>query len=283
MKVKSESEVAQSCPTLSDPMDCSPPGSSVHGIFQARVLEWGAIAFSEWIRQAVPTSLVHVLLPSPAPAWLPCLPILCNFRFSGASVLAPNDNPFHCNPDSLALALMCQPTVHGDSIFTQLQTSNRNTLFLILWPGSIIAKPTHHIRPSWILTCYWLGSNFLSVLFGQLATFLRKQSLHYQLIPLLSLTEISDSLLHHILVPRRTHKSLHNIMPTKWNVSLPFQFSSVAQLCLTLCDSMDCSTPGFPVNHQLMEAAQTHVLLVGDAIQLSHLLPSPSPPAFNLS
>ena len=46
MKVKSESEVAQSCPTLSDPMDCSPPVSSFHGIFQARVLEWGAIAFS---------------------------------------------------------------------------------------------------------------------------------------------------------------------------------------------------------------------------------------------
>ena len=45
-KVKSESEVAQSCPTLSDPMDCSLPGSSIHGIFQARVLEWGAIAFS---------------------------------------------------------------------------------------------------------------------------------------------------------------------------------------------------------------------------------------------
>ena len=46
MKVKSESEVVQSCPTLSDPVDCSLPGSSVHGIFQARVLEWGAIAFS---------------------------------------------------------------------------------------------------------------------------------------------------------------------------------------------------------------------------------------------
>ena len=46
MKVKSESEVARSCLTLSDPMDCSPPGSSIHGIFQARVLEWGAIAFS---------------------------------------------------------------------------------------------------------------------------------------------------------------------------------------------------------------------------------------------
>ena len=48
MKVKSESEVAQSCPTLSDPMDRSPPGASVHGIFQARVLEWGAIAFSDY-------------------------------------------------------------------------------------------------------------------------------------------------------------------------------------------------------------------------------------------
>ena len=46
MKVKSESEVAQSRLTLSDPMDCSPPGSSIHGIFQAEVLEWGAIAFS---------------------------------------------------------------------------------------------------------------------------------------------------------------------------------------------------------------------------------------------
>ena len=47
MKVKGENEVAQSCPTLSNPMDCGPPGSSVHGIFQARVLEWGAIAFSD--------------------------------------------------------------------------------------------------------------------------------------------------------------------------------------------------------------------------------------------
>ena len=47
MKVKNESEVVQSCPTLGNRMDCSQPGSSVHGIFQARVLEWGAIAFSK--------------------------------------------------------------------------------------------------------------------------------------------------------------------------------------------------------------------------------------------
>ena len=59
MKVKSESEVAQSCPTLSNPMECSLPGSSVHGIFQARVLEWGAIAFSEVVKQEL--SRVNIL------------------------------------------------------------------------------------------------------------------------------------------------------------------------------------------------------------------------------
>ena len=60
------------------------------------------------------------------------------------------------------------------------------------------------------------------------------------------------------------------------------QFSSVTQSCLTLCDSMDCSTPGFPVYHQLLELAQTHVHQVSDAIQPSHPLSSPSP-ASNLS
>ena len=57
MKVKSESEVTQSCPTLSDPMDWGPPGSSVHGIFQARVVEWVAIAFSKPILDPIQTCL----------------------------------------------------------------------------------------------------------------------------------------------------------------------------------------------------------------------------------
>ena len=61
------------------------------------------------------------------------------------------------------------------------------------------------------------------------------------------------------------------------------QLSSVTQSCLTLCDAMDCSTPGFPVHHQLLKPAQTHVHYVGDAVQPSHPLSSPSPPAFNLS
>ena len=60
-------------------------------------------------------------------------------------------------------------------------------------------------------------------------------------------------------------------------------FSSVSQLSLTLCNPMDCSMPGLPIHHQLPELAQTHVYRVGDAIQPSHPLLSPSPPAFNLS
>ena len=62
-----------------------------------------------------------------------------------------------------------------------------------------------------------------------------------------------------------------------------YQFSSVAQSCLTLCSPMDCSTPDIPVHHHLPEYTQTHVHRVGDAIQPSHPLSSPSPPAFNLS
>ena len=71
-----------------------------------------------------------------------------------------------------------------------------------------------------------------------------------------------------------------------WDLTLLFffnVFSSVAQSCLTLCDPMGCSTPGLPVHHQLLEFTQTHVHCVGDAIQSSHPLSSPSPPAFNLS
>ena len=66
------------------------------------------------------------------------------------------------------------------------------------------------------------------------------------------------------------------------NSSVTVQFSSVVQSYPTLCDPMDCSTPGLPVHHQLPEFTQTHVHWVGGAIQLSHLLSSPSPPTFNL-
>ena len=66
-------------------------------------------------------------------------------------------------------------------------------------------------------------------------------------------------------------------------VTTSVQFSSVAQSCPTLCHPMNCSTPGLPVHHHLPEFTQTHVHRVSDAIQPSHPLLSPSPPAFNLS
>ena len=80
----------------------------------------------------------------------------------------------------------------------------------------------------------------------------------------------------------RQHHVCLNLYCTSW-VQHSVQFSSVAQLCLTLCNPMDCSTPGLPVYHQLLEFTQTHVHWVHDAIQPSHPLLSPSPPAFSLS
>ena len=72
-------------------------------------------------------------------------------------------------------------------------------------------------------------------------------------------------------------------MSTGLLISSFLQFNSVAQSRLTLCEPTDCSTPGFPVYHQLLEFTQTHVYRVSDAIQPSHSLLSLSPPAFNLS
>ena len=68
-----------------------------------------------------------------------------------------------------------------------------------------------------------------------------------------------------------------------WETFLLLDISSVPQSCLTLCNPMYCSTPGFLVHHRLPELTQTHIHQIGDAIQPSHPLSSPSPPAFNLS
>ena len=71
--------------------------------------------------------------------------------------------------------------------------------------------------------------------------------------------------------------------PSSYQDGLSVQFSSVAQLCLTLCDPMNCSTPDLPVHHQFPEFTQTHAHWVGNAIQPSHPLSSPSPPVPNPS
>ena len=96
MKVKSESEVAQSCPTLHNPMDCSPPGSSIHGIFQSRVLEWGAIAFSLsswWYLKSLPANFCDI-------RDLPCVSLSFTLdSFNKCKVII-----CHCSPLSQMLA-----------------------------------------------------------------------------------------------------------------------------------------------------------------------------------
>ena len=91
MKVKSESEIAQLCLTLSDPMDCCPPRSSIHGIFQTRVLEWGAIAFFEGILNA-PSELILTLVVG----WLKRETWSLTFRIKSSA-----DRPRLCNRDSV--------------------------------------------------------------------------------------------------------------------------------------------------------------------------------------
>ena len=78
---------------------------------------------------------------------------------------------------------------------------------------------------------------------------------------------------------------LNYVEPVIWEHGffVSVQFSSVAQSCPTLCDPMNRNTPGLPVHHQLPEFTQTHIHRVSDAIQPSHPLSSPSPPALNLS
>ena len=102
----------------------------------------------------------------------------------------------------------------------------------------------------------------------------------------------NSDLLHHLLY-KHTYPPTHSLQDCLWLTSrivfffqlgiTLIQFSSVAKLFLSLCNPTDCSTPGFPVHHQLPELLQTQVHPVGDAIQPSHPLSSPSPPAFNPS
>ena len=99
-------------------------------------------------------------------------------------------------------------------------------------------------------------------------------SWHFPNVPLKTLHSCSQGGLHN-LQTQRIMKILALSFKSINKASLKVQFSSVTQSCPTLCDPMDCSTPGFPVHHQLPEFTQTHVHWVGDAIQPSHLLSSP--------
>ena len=169
-----------------DPMDCNPLGSSVHGIFQARILEWVAISFSR-------------------------------------NLSNPGIKPMSL--ESRVLTGRC---------FTTVEDKDLNLYYI-----------TYPFTP-------------LLVIFSHL----------YQYLKMIFKPEAQATLSFF------------------WGISriyTKYQFSLVAQSCPTLCDSMDCSMPGLPIHHQLLELAQTHVHQVGDAIQPCHPLSTPSPPAFSLS
>ena len=136
MKVKSESEVAQSCPTLSNPMDCSPPGSSTHGIFQARVLQWGAIAFSvSLLKEMLLKTYVRNFCRS-----LAKLCPLCNLRdFS-----TPGFPVLHCLTEFAQLMsiesvmssnhlILCHPLVFLPSIFPGIRVFGSELACCIRW------------------------------------------------------------------------------------------------------------------------------------------------------
>ena len=100
--------------------------------------------------------------------------------------------------------------------------------------------------------------------------------------PVLKLHPPNTSLANDLSYFAKTKSLEYPLIPTSNHCCL-YQFSSVTQLCPTLCNPMDCSMPGFPVHHQLLELTQAHVHKVSNAIQPSHPLLSPYPPAFNIS
>ena len=220
-KVKSESEVSQSCPALNDPMDCSLPGSSVHGIFQARVLEWGAIAPSKslggqgcfasflWSSCQLSTSLVIQLCA-------------CELLYS-----------HHPQPDEGSLGPW--PT----KVISPLETNLSNSEPLIgpCQPGERLALDQ---VPTLIQSAICKGAS-LAAQGNEWTVLCPSGSWGTTGFPAASTTEWFAEEIE----LRRALKSGPSVNSV--------QFSSVTQLCPTLCNPMDCSTPGFPVHHQLLE------------------------------
>ena len=137
MKVKSEREVAQSCPTPSDPMDCSPPGSSVHGIFQARVLEWGAIAFSLLQPRRVENKNNSALLWTSCSFYVVFIPSsLCTYR---ASLVAQMVKNLPAMQETLVWFLGQKDpleegmTIHSSSLAWRIPRTKRNLVGYSPW------------------------------------------------------------------------------------------------------------------------------------------------------
>ena len=204
-------------------MDCGPPGFSVYGIFQARMLEW-------------------VVMPSSR----------------GSS--PARESTQTVSPESSAL--------QEDSLQLKPWGSPRKQSEHLKYINIKITIKNKNINLSYTSRKYRITKSLK-----------RKKHSKYYIIH----TKYSYIILESYI------KVLKSLLKEKYfQISLlskfySIQFSSVTQSCLTLCDPMNCSTPGLPVHHQLLEFTQTHLHRVGDAIQPSCPLSSPSPPAPNPS
>ena len=154
--------------------------------------------------------------------------------------------------------ILCRPLLLLPSIFPSIRVFSNESALLIRWPnqGTLKGLLQHHSSKASIL---W-HSAFFTV-----------QHPHQYVT-----TGKTIALTRRTFVDKVMSLLLIRCLSSA-------QFSSVAQSCSTLCDPMNCSTPGLPVHHQFPEFTQTHIHRVGDAIQPSHPLSSPSPPALNLS
>ena len=219
------------CSSMSDsldPMDCSSPGSSVHGILQTRILEWVAMHSSRgsyW-----PRNRTHISCKSPA-----------------------------LQADSLPLHHLRSPC--------EVRSVSNLT--------GVTGKPleSRMTQQGKVLEETWGAEGYTDVISLRPMPGLTSPLVVYQT------TSFFAQCPDYIGPGRITILKSTSHVPPKIVLKAIF---SLFQSCPTLCDPVDCSTPGFPVYHQLLEVIQTHVHPVGDASQPSHLL-SPSPPAFNLS
>ena len=215
---ESESEVAQPCPTLCDPMDCSLPGSSVHGIFQAIVLEWIAISFSRGSSQPRDRTQVSRIVDRHFTVW------------------ATRDNTFSCSLSQVGRGKLVPYLGWGWGCVQELGWRRGSGGLLAF--GVVMCRGMH----------------------GTLLSLLAPPKLRLALWSLCILLSTVGS-----------------------KCARPCCCCAVAQSCLTLRDPMNCSTPDFPVVYNLPEFTQTRFHGIGHAIQPSHCLSLPSPPAVNLS
>ena len=249
-------------------MDCSPPGPSVHGIFQARVLEWGAN-----LELSLNCTILHLgggLFSAEEQETLLYIFLVEEPR--------PCQRLHYCFLTAPPLSLHPLPSLISNSLnlSLELRESQRGRMKPISykqeWGTQKGFVPPQGLAWFHWLCCYQLDSQQLAQPLGKSGG---KQTLTTPSVvsrdPARNAKPQTSDLFqnHCIWICILTRSTI--------------QFSSVTQSCLTLCDPMDCNIAGFPVHHQLSELAQTHVHWVGDVIQPSHPMSSPSPPAFNLS